>query len=134
MANLEKIARNSFGKCAYDIPKISLTILKNEIFTDEKSVTEKKNTLFKFSCNLRWLTFVFYFSIRFANWITSTNVVEKKNTNLPCGFFFFKTREKKKNRKITSYLPIILVDRQFRMWLHEKKKNQPPLPTFNFFW
>ena len=43
MANLEKIARNSFGKCAYDIPKISLTILKNEIFTDEKSVTEKKH-------------------------------------------------------------------------------------------
>ena len=48
MANLEKIARNSFGKCAYDIPKISLTILKNEIFTDEKSVTEKKTLYLNF--------------------------------------------------------------------------------------
>ena len=66
--------------------------------------------------------------------MTSTTVTKKKNTFFQCGFFFpSKPERKKKNRTITSYLPIFWVDRHFSMWLpRNKKTNLLWLYYYNF--
>ena len=118
VTNLDHFAPGKFGKmpvtsqkCSWQVAKIKLAPA-NKVSQAKKNQCSQSITLpYNFPCNVSSLAFWTPRKLNYKPYCDGA-----RNKNFPGGFFFSKTRGKKKNRKKASYLPMFSVDRHFPMW------------------